>query len=227
MNRSVELALRLFSPRGSLTGAVRGAAGPIGREEILGALQAAAKERALGFHYLMADHLMDEASLSALLNHFNGQLGKDAAVYAMALLLRRPMPEQLDRLINAHPYYEAERRRASVLMERAKRAHRAGNELEYRRLKGERDGVLSSARERCATEIITTGRCPKCQGTGHRVKVGDQCPMCLGSGRSVPTQRFIVERFGADISGHMERTVELIIIEASELSDEIRRSLFF
>lgn len=225
MNKSVEMALRLFSPRGALTGVERGTAGPIGREEMLGALQMAARGRQLGFHCLMATHMLDEKSVAALVEHFTVRLGSAAAPYTMALLLRRPMPEQMERLINAHPHYDAERRRAAVLMERAKRAHRAGNELEYRRLKDERDEVLAAARERCGGEIVKTGRCPKCQGTGVRVRAGDVCPMCQGTGRVVPHRPMIAGAMGEEVCQRIEREVDEVLTQASEIASEVARQV--
>lgn len=223
MEHALEMALRLFSPRSSLGAMTRGSAGLLSREEILGALQAAAKGNPLGYHFLMAEHLLDEQSLQCLVAHFTNLLGSEAASAAAALLLRRPMPEQLERLVPKHPYYDAERRRASVLMERAKRAHRAGDEPEYQRLKSERNALLAAARDRCVDDILLTGRCPNCRGTGRRVRAGDECLVCHGSGRVVPDRRFIIDSFGHEMTMSIEREVDDILAQASQFSSEMNR----
>ncbi|MFR9719892.1 TIGR02642 family protein [Aeromonas diversa] len=232
MNRPLEIALCLYSPRGGMSapwdasvsyGVV--ATNALRRDEILGALQIAAQGRQMGLHYLLADTMMDVGGLAALVEHFTTRLGAVATPYAIGILLRRPAPEQMERLINAHPHYDKERRRAAILMERAKRAHRAGNELEYRRLSGERDGVLSSARERCTTEIITTGRCPKCQGTGIRPRAGDGCPMCHGSGHAVPHRELITRILGEAVRQRIEQEVDEVLAQASEIASEVARQV--
>lgn len=219
MNRSVEMALRLFSPRGALTEVARGTAGPLNREDILGALQMAAKDNPLGYQYLMADHLMDEQAIQGLLAHFCNTLGDDeAGSMALAILLRRPLPEQLERLVPSHPHYDKERRRAAVVMEKAKRAHRVGNDHEYQRLLAERNGILAAARNRCVDELLQTGRCPHCQGTGKRPRLGDECPKCHGTGRVVPDAELVSRRFGVQMRQSVERAVDEVIHQASDLA---------
>ncbi|SIQ70579.1 uncharacterized phage protein [Aeromonas sp. RU39B] len=227
---SIEMALRLFSPRGSQLDVAMSGKGILGREEILGALQAAAVGRQLGYHYLMAEHLMDDGSVRALSDHFTQAVGKDAAGAALALLLRRPLPDQLEHMIKArsgqaHPYYDKERRRASIVMEQAKRAHRRGNEIEYQRLKNERDHILTAAYNRCADEILQTGRCPTCQGTGKRVRAGTECPSCNGTGRVVPDRVAIRKQFSAELCYLMEREVDNVLAQASELTSEMAKQI--
>lgn len=219
MNRSVEMALRLFSPRGALTEVARGTAGPLNREDILGALQMAAKDNPQGYQYLMADHLMDEQAIQGLLAHFCNTLGDDeAGSMALAILLRRPLPEQLEHLALSHPHYDKERRRASVVMEKAKRAHRAGNDHEYQRLLAERNGILQLARAHCVAEVLESGRCPHCRGTGLRLRRGDECPKCHGTGRVVPDVELVSRRFGVQMRQSVERAVDEVIHQASDLA---------
>ncbi|KAE9635988.1 TIGR02642 family protein [Aeromonas veronii] len=218
MSNSLEKALRLFSPRGALHESTSGHVKVLGRDEFLGALQVAAKSNPQGYQYLMADHLVDPQSIAALLTFFESELGsEETAGMALAILLRRPLPEQLDRLVSSHPYFDKERRRASVVMERAKRAHRTGNDHEYRRLLAERNGILSAARDRCADEILQTGRCPQCNGTGRRLRLGDECPKCHATGRVVPDAEIVSRRFGMAMSEAMERLVDEVIHQASDL----------
>ncbi|MGL5093734.1 MAG: TIGR02642 family protein, partial [Aeromonas sobria] len=143
MSKSLEMALRLFSPKGALHEPTSGNFNALGRDDWIGALQMAAKDNPLGLQYLMADHLVDPQAIEGLLAHFNTTLGNgEVGAMALAILLRRPLPEQLERLVLSHPYYDKERRRAAVVMEKAKRAHRAGNDHEYQRLRDERNAIL-------------------------------------------------------------------------------------
>ena len=161
MSNALEMVLRLFSPKGALHEPSPGNVSNLGRDEFLGALQVAAKNNPQGYQYLMADHLLDMEATQGLLAHFNETLGSsEVAGMAMAILLRRPLPEQLDRLVLSHPHYDKERRRAAVVMEKAKRAHRAGNDHEYQRLRDERNGILGLARDHCVAEMMQSSRPP-------------------------------------------------------------------
>ncbi|HDX8434548.1 TPA: hypothetical protein RQN11_000033 [Aeromonas dhakensis] len=226
MSKSLEMALRLFSPRGALTEVARGTAGPLNREDILVALQIAAKDNPRGYQYLIADHLMDEQAIQGLLTHFCTALGSsDAGGMAMAILLRRPLPEQLERLVMSHPHYDKERRRAAVVMEKAKRAHRAGNEHEYQRLLDERNGILTLANDHCVAEMMQSGRCPHCRGTGLRPRRGDECPKCHGTGRVVPDAELVSRRFGQEMRQSVERLVDEVIHQASDLAKVMDRQV--
>lgn len=226
MTHAIEMALRLFSPKGALHEPSSGRSSTLGREEFLGALQVAAKNNPQGFQYLMADHLGDEQAIQGLLAHFSTILGcGEAGGMAMAILLRRPLPEQLDKLVLSHPHYDKERRRAAVVMEKAKRAHRAGNDREYQRLLDERNGILRLAREHCVAEMLRSGRCPHCQGTGKRQRLGDECPKCHGAGRVVPDAELVSRRFGVTMRQSVERAVDEVIHQASDLARVMDRQV--
>lgn len=226
MTHAIEMALRLFSPKGALHEPSSGRSSTLGREEFLGALQVAAKGNPLGLQFLMADHLGDEQALASLLAHFSTTLDSDeAGGMAMAILLRRPLPEQLDRLVPSHPHYDKERRRAAVVMEKAKRAHRAGNDHEYQRLLAERNGILSLAHDHCVTEMLQSGRCPHCNGTGLRPRKADECPKCHGTGRVVPDAELVSRRFGVPMRQAVERSVDEVIHQASDLSKLMDRQV--
>ncbi|WP_447503471.1 TIGR02642 family protein [Aeromonas caviae] len=220
------MALRLFSPKGALHEPSSGRSSTLGREEFLGALQVAAKSNPQGLQFLMADHLGDEQALASLLTHFSTTLGsEEAGGMALAILLRRPLPEQMDRLVLSHPHYDKERRRAAVVMEKAKRAHRGGNDHEYQRLLAERNEILQLARDHCVAEMLQSGRCPHCKGTGIRPRKGDECPKCHGSGRVVPDAELVSRRFGLDMRQAVERAVDEVIHQASDLSKLMDRQV--
>lgn len=226
MTHAIEMALRLFSPKGALHEPSSGRSSTLGREEFLGALQVAAKNNPQGLQFLMADHLGDEQALASLLAHFSTTLGSDeAGGMALAILLRRPLPEQMERLVLSHPHYDKERRRAAVVMEKAKRAHRAGNDHEYQRLLTERNGILKLARDHCVAEMLQSGRCPHCRGTGLRPRRGDECPKCHGTGRVVPDAELVSRRFGHEMRQAVERAVDEVIHQASDLAKVMDRQV--
>ncbi|WP_323943689.1 TIGR02642 family protein [Aeromonas caviae] len=219
MTHAIEMALRLFSPKGALHEPSSGRSSTLGREEFLGALQVAAKSNPQGLQFLMADHLGDEQALASLLTHFSTPLGsEEAGGMALAILLRRPLPEQLEYLVLSHPHYDKERRRAAVVMEKAKRAHRGGNDHEYQRLLAERNGILSLAHDHCVAEMLQSGRCPHCKGTGIRPRKGDECPKCHSTGRVLPHADMVARRFGQEMRQSVERLVDEVIHQASDLS---------
>lgn len=226
MTHAIEMALRLFSPKGALHEPSSGRSSALGREEFLGALQVAAKSNPQGLQFLMADHLGDEQALASLLTHFSTTLDSDeAGGMAMAILLRRPLPEQLEHLVLSHPHYDKERRRAAVVMEKAKRAHRGGNGHEYQRLLAERNGILSLAHDHCVAEMLQSGRCPHCKGTGIRPRKGDECPKCHGTGRVVPDAELVSRRLGHEMRQALERAVDEVLHQASDLSKLMDRQV--
>ncbi len=226
MSNSLEMALRLFSPKGALHEPTSSNFNALGRDDFIGALQVAAKNNPQGLQFLMADHQLDAAAISELAAHFEVATGNaEAGGMALAILLRRPLPEQLDRLVLSHPHYDKERRRAAVVMEKAKRAHRAGNGHEYQRLLAERNGILSLAHDHCVAEMLQSGRCPHCKGTGIRLRKGDECPKCHGTGRVVPHADMVARRFGQEMRQRVEQLVDEVIHQASDLSKIMDRQV--
>lgn len=226
MSNSLEMALRLFSPKGALHEPTSSNFNALGRDDFIGALQVAAKNNPQGLQFLMADHLLDTAAISELVAHFEGEIGNaEAGGMALAILLRRPLPEQLANLVSSHPHYDKERRRAAVVMEKAKRAHRAGNDHEYQRLLAERNEILSLANDHCVAEMMQSGRCPHCNGTGIRPRKGDGCPKCHGTGRVVPHVELVSRRFGQEMRQAVERAVDEVIHQASDLAKVMGRQV--
>ncbi|MGN5044137.1 TIGR02642 family protein [Aeromonas sp. 3P] len=226
MSNSLEMALRLFTPKGALHDPTSSNFNALGRDDFIGALQVAAKNNPQGLQFLMADHLLDAAAISELLAHFEYATGnEEVGGMALAILLRRPLPEQLDHLVLCHPHYDKERRRAAVVMEKAKRAHRAGNDHEYQRLLAERNEILSLANDHCVAEMMQSGRCPHCNGTGIRPRKGDECPKCHGTGRVVPHADMVSRRFGQEMRQRVERLVDEVIHQASDLSKIMDRQV--
>ena len=112
-----------------------------------------------------------------------------------------------------------------MVLEKAKRAHRAGNDHEYQRLLAERNEILQLARDHCVAEILRSGRCPHCKGTGIRPRKGDDCPKCYGSGRVVPHADMVARRFGQEMRQAVERAVDEVIHQASDLAKVMDRQV--
>ncbi|WP_279499500.1 hypothetical protein [Aeromonas veronii] len=72
MSNSLEMALRLFSPKGALHEPTSSNFNALGRDDFIGALQVAAKNNPQGLQFLMADHQLDAAAISELAAHFEG-----------------------------------------------------------------------------------------------------------------------------------------------------------
>lgn len=226
MSKALEMALRLFSPKGALHEPTSRNFSALGRDELIGALQIASKDNPQGLQYLMADHLIDKQAIEALQAHFSdGLCNAEVGRMALAILLRRPLPEQLERLVLSHPYYDKERRRAAVVMEKAKRAHRHGNDHEYLRLLDERNAILNAAHGRCVDEMLISGRCPHCTGTGRRLRIGGECPKCHGTGRVAPDIALVSRRFGGEVQLSVESMVNEVIYQASDLTKAMERQV--
>lgn len=221
----IEMILRLFEAKPvSIETAVGRGIGTIGRDEFIVAARDGCRAHPMGWHLLLAEETADAASVAVLIEYLVRACGSEAVGQAaMAILMGRPLPAHLDALITKSPYYDAERRRAAVVMERAKRAHRAGDNGRYLVIKAERDGILSAARLRVADEILTTGCCPKCHGTGIRERKQDQCPVCNGTGKIVPEIAQIGHQFGAAAQEKVRIVVDAIQIDKSQCLDVIAR----
>jgi uncharacterized phage protein len=74
MSKALEMALRLFSPKGALHEPTSRNFSALGRDELIGALQIASKDNPQGLQYLMVDHLIDKQAIEALQAHFNDGL---------------------------------------------------------------------------------------------------------------------------------------------------------
>jgi uncharacterized phage protein len=221
----IEMILRLFEAKPvSIETAVGRSTGSIGRDEFIAAAREGCRSHPIGWHLILAEEMADKASVAILMEYLTRACGtQEIGQAAMSIIMGRPLPQQLDCLITKSAYYDAERRRASIVMERAKRAHRAGDQDRYIAIKAERDGILSSARTRVADEILQSGRCPKCKGTGIRERKQDQCPVCFGAGKVVPDISLIGRQFGAETQEVVRKIVDAVQIDKSRCLDVIGR----
>lgn len=220
---SAEMIIKLFEAQSTMF-AVSGKSNGLSREAYIAAAANASRLHPAGWQMLLASHSVDSSSLDWLLSHLTTKLGK-AEIASMALLiaLGRPLPAQMDTLIAKSPYYDSERRRAAIVMEKAKRAHRAGHKHEYQRLMDERNQILTLARDQVADQILQTGRCPKCHGSGKRERKGDDCPVCQGVGKVIPAITLVSRLFGAEAKAAVEREVDFLLAEMGEFSRALHK----
>ena len=223
----IEMIMRLFEARAaSIETAVGRSTGALTRDEFIAAAAAGCRSHPIGWHLLMLDETQDEASAAILIEYLVRACGsEDVARAALAIIMRRPLPAQLDGLIYKSPYYMAERRRASVIMEQAKRAHRVGDNARYVNLKGQRDAIMRSARDRVADEILQSGRCPKCRGTGQMERKHEECRVCNGTGSVVPDINLVGRQLGPNAQALVSRIVDCVQIDRSECVNVIARRI--
>lgn len=184
---SLEIYLKLHEAR-TVSSEVRGSSHGLGREEVLGAATMAAHKFPYGHTLFLAEN-GDEKSLLKL----KVLAQKELPGYEEDLVLAvtgRPIKAQLDQLIRQHPNYDRERRRASEIKAKAKHLARSGNQDKADDLYAQADEVILKAIERCKREILSTGKCPKCHGTGKMERKHDDCPVCRGLGKIFPDTSF-------------------------------------
>lgn len=205
--------------------------GLLSREQILGALGVIAGKHPLGWAALQAEHTDDTAAHAQLAAHLRTELAAHCAEcaelpeMALAVYLRRPLPEQLASLVAKHPRWDRERRRAAKVKVLIQRAKERGNQTEVERLQGEHDKILSAARARCEREILDTGRCPKCAGTGAHLRKGTQCAVCHGTGRVVPDMAIIERKVGQAAAQAVHRVLDELGSAVSAFSRAMRQRL--
>ena len=209
----LELYMRLFEAR-SVNFVTTGSGSGIGRDEVLGAAALATNKHPLGNRVVLAE-MGDQHSITAMAEWAKTIL-PELYESVVAVALGRPLPEQLNKLIYAHPRYDRERRRAAVMKSKANHLAKTGNPDEANKLEEQAAGVISLAREHCKEEILSKGRCPKCHGTGKMERKGYQCPICNGTGKTIPDVSSIQKKHGNEMYRQFIHLVDLMQIDKSE-----------
>ena len=218
----LELYMRLFeSP--SVNFESRGSIHGIGRDEVLGAAAVATKKHPLGNRVVLAE-MGDQHSITAMAEWAKTIL-PELYESVVAVALGRPLPEQLNKLIYAHPRYDRERRRASVMKSKAKHLAKTGKADEAKQLEEQASGVIAIARKHCKEEILSKGRCPKCHGTGKMERKEGVCQVCNGTGKTIPDIREIHKKYGNEISKLFTHLTDVMQIERNEWVNEFMRQI--
>lgn len=226
----MEMIMGMFEARSMRLGHV-GGSGRLSREQIVGAIGLASGRHRLGWQVTQAEHAGDPTALAQLLAHLRIELAAHTAHCAnlpeltLAVYLRRPLPEQLRSLVAQHPRWDRERRRAATIRVKADRAGERGNEHERARLLSAAQVVLTQARDRCERELLETGRCPKCSGTGVMARKGTECPVCHGSGRIIPDISIIERQAGAEAVRAVHKALDGLGSEAGLFMRALRKRM--
>lgn len=175
----LELYMKLFEAR-SVNFEAKGGGSGIWRDEVLGAAALATKAHPTGNRIILAE-MGDEHSLRSL-DTMIRCLMPTQPNELMAVLMGRPLESQLESMIYQSPRYKRESRRAAVIREKGKHLSMSGKVKDGAAKKLEAQAVIDAAKARVREEILRTGKCPSCRGTGVRERKADTCQVCHGSG---------------------------------------------
>ena len=209
----IEMYLRLYEAK-TTSFLPRGSAHGIGREEILGAATVAKNRHPLGDRMVLAE-MGDQHSIQELADWVKSILpGLYNEVVMVAL--GRPLPDQIQSLVNLHPRYARARRQASVLRSEATHLRNKGRHHEATNKDLMAGSIEQAAFDHCKAELFSTGRCPKCHGTGVMERKGDVCPVCQGTGKAVPTLKIIFKKHGDEIYQQFLHLIDVMQIDKNE-----------
>ena len=218
----LELYMRLFEAR-SVNFEDRGSVHGIGRDEILGAAAAATQQHPLGNRMVLAE-MGDQYSLSVLDGWAAAVIG-GLSQKLVAVVMGRPLPTQLDKMVYASPEYDRARRSAKKYHVLADHYEKKGDLDEVARYKAMAKDVTDKARKKVMERILTNGKCPKCRGTGVAQRKGDQCPVCNGSGGVIPDMREIQRKYGDERYAQFTKLADNMQIERNEWVSEFMRQI--
>lgn len=208
-----ELYLSLYEPR-TVSLLPRGSTHGIGREEILGAAAAAKAKHPLGDRMVLAE-MGDQHSITELADWAKGIL-PDLYQEVVAVALGRPLPEQLESLIKVSPRYVREYARARKLRAESTHQHKCGHHHNGDKLELEADAVQYAAHEHCKRKILSSGKCPRCNGTGRMERKDEPCPICHGTSNVLPTVKGILQKHGPEIYSQFVRLVDIMQMDKSD-----------
>lgn len=218
----LELYMRLFEAR-SVNFEARGNGAGIGREEILGAAAIATKAHPIGNRIVLAD-MGDECSLKYLSTMILG-FGKQHRDELFAVVMGRPIPEQLEKLVYKSPRYKRESRRAAVVRQKSENLLQAGKINQAAEKKIEANTIIENAKNRVREEVLRTGKCPACRGAGVYQRKTDTCTCCLGTGNAYADLTLLKKKMPADEYTRFVKLAEKIAIERQEWVNEFMRQI--
>ena len=218
----LELYMKLFEAR-SVNFEAKGGGSGIGRDEVLGAAAVATKKHPLGNRVVLAE-MGDQHSLSELDSWAATVIG-GLSKKLVAVVMGRPLPTQLDKMVYASPEYDRARRSAKKYHVPADHYEKKGDLDEVARYKAMAKDVTDKARKKVMERILTNGKCPKCRGTGVTQRKGDQCPVCNGSGGVIPDMREIQKEYGPEVYHTFVRLVDTMQIDRNEWVNVFMRQI--
>lgn len=217
----LELYMRLFEAR-SVNFEARGNGEVIGREEILGAAAIATKAHPIGNRIVLAD-MGDEHSLKVISSSFFCCSKYRDELFAV--VMNRPLPEQLEKLIYKSPRYKRESRRASVVRQKSEYLLKAGKINQAAEKKIEANTIIENAKNRVREEVLRTGKCPACRGAGVYQRKTDTCTCCLGTGNAYADLSALKKKMTAKDYTDFVGIAEKMAIERQEWINEFMRQI--
>ena len=219
----LELYMKLFEAR-SVNFEAKGGGSGIGRDEILGAAAAATQQHPLGNRMVLAE-MGDQHSLSELDSWAATVIG-GLSKKLVAVVMGRPLPTQLDKMVYASQEYDRARRSAKKYHVLADHYEKKGDLDEVARYKAMAKDVTDKARKKVMERILTNGKCPKCRGTGVAQRKGDQCPVCNGSGGVIPDMREIQKEYGDERYNQFVKLADTMQVERNEWVNSFMQQIF-
>ena len=209
----LELYMRLFEAR-SVNFESRGSVHGIGLDEVLGAAAVATKKHPLGNRVVLAE-MGDQHSITEL-DSWAATIIGGLSQKLVAVVMGRPLPTQLDKMVFASPRYDRARRKAKEHHVLAEHYAKKGDEEEAARHKYLAKKITDEAREHVTNSILTSGKCPKCRGTGITERKGQQCPVCNGTGGVIPDMREIQKEYGDERYAQFTKLADNMNVERNE-----------
>ncbi len=218
----LELYMRLFEAT-TVNFVSSGGGSGVGHDEVLGAAAVATKKHPLGNRVVLAE-MGDQHSLSEL-DSWAATIIPGLSGALVSVVMGRPLPGQLERFVYASPRYDRARREARVYRRKADHAEKKGDIDEVARCKLMAKKLTDEARAHVIENIMTSGKCPKCRGTGVAQRKGDQCPVCNGSGGVIPDMREIQKEYGDERYSQFVKLADTMQVERNEWVNEFMKQI--
>ena len=218
----LELYMRLFDAP-SVNFESRGSAHGIGRDEILGAAATATKQHPLGNRVVLSE-MGDAHSLSEL-DRWASTIIPGLSDKVVYVVMGRPLPAQLEKLVYASPRYGRARRKAREYHVLAEHHAKKGDTAEVARYKKLAKDITDKEKAKVIESILTSGKCPKCRGTGVTERKNQPCPVCNGTGGTLPDVREISKSHGAEVYHTFVRLVDTMQIDRNEWVNVFMRQI--
>ena len=204
-----------FQPRGNSHG--------VGRDEILGAASIASKKHPLGNRVVLAE--MGDAHSLTELDNWASAIIPGLSEKVVTVVMGRPLPEQLEKLVYASPRYDRARRKAREYHVLAEHHAKKGDTAEVARYKQLAKDITDKEKAKVIESILTSGKCPKCRGTGVTERKSQQCQVCNGTGGTLPDVREISKSHGAEVYYKFVRLVYTMQVDRNEWVNEFMRQI--
>ena len=218
----LELYMRLFEAR-SVNFESRGSVHGIGRDEVLGAAAVATKAHPVGNLIVLAE--MGDAHSLTELDSWASTIIPGLSDKVVSVVMGRPLPAQLEKLVYASPRYDRARRKAREYHVLADHHAKKGDAAGVARYKQLAKDITDKEKAKVIESILTSGKCPKCRGTGVTERKNQQCPICNGTGGTLPDVREISKSHGAEVYHAFVRLVGTMQVDRSEWINEFMRQI--